>query len=282
MAVALVAQCGSVGWMPSGTSADMSAAAIAGAVQGLTEFLPVSSDGHLALVSWLVPGGQLQLSDVVLLHGATLLATLVAFRSELALIMRKLHLEIRQRQPAEAVFLAERVVLASVPTAVIGLYLEPHIEAYSSIPWVVGLGFFFSGTLLLLTRKKQREADQHLPSRAGALLIGCAQGLAVLPGVSRSGSTIATAVLFGVPLLQAFRFSFLLSLPAIAGALLLESLKGEGLAFGEASVAVAATVAFAVGLLALGLLRRLVTTGRLWYFAMYLLPLAVACMVVVR
>ncbi len=258
------------------TNAGFVETAILGVVQGLTEFLPISSDGHLALGQRLLgTGGHLEMT--VLLHAGTLLATLVLFRAEvLALFAELLRVAKEPARVKQDPVAAEGlgILVASVPTAVIGLLLKKRIEAWSNVPWIVAVCFLGTG-LVLLASRLGRAREGFRWTATTALLVGVAQGAAVLPGLSRSACTIAAALLLGAPPKDAFRFSFLLSLPAVGGALLLE-LKDPGAlsrAGGLAGIA-GAVVAFFVGLVALAALRGVVSRGKLWAFALYVIPLA--------
>jgi undecaprenyl-diphosphatase len=247
-----------------------------GVLQGLTEFLPVSSDGHLAIGSWLFGTGDLPLSMVVVVHAGTLLATILVFRIEILALVREL---ISGLSKPRAYVATDRgrttigIVIASVPTAIIGLLLEDRVEWLASIPWVVGVCLLASAAAVALTYK--RTGDKTTLAYWQYLLVGVAQGLAVLPGLSRSGSTIACAMVLGLAGPEAFRLSFLLSLPAVAGAVLLELLKPGALAeLGSAAIISGAT-AFVVGLAALVVLKRVVERGKLAWFAFYLVPLGI-------
>lgn len=256
---------------------DMGTAAALGAVQGATEFLPVSSSGHVALGAMLFGvSSEMPLSMVVLLHFGTLLATVAVFRREIGRLTvssarglrdPKAFLETREGKTVVG------IVVASVPTAVIGLALEEKVEEWSRIPWLVGLGLLASAVGVLSTRRGGGP-DETL-SYGKALLVGIAQGVAVWPGLSRSGTTIAVAMLLGMSGAAAFRFSFLMSLPAIGGATLLSLRHTDELRQLGPSALVGGLVSTAVGLLALIWLKRLVDRGHFWTFAIYLIPLGV-------
>ena len=254
---------------------EMGPAAILGAVQGATEFLPVSSSGHVSLTAmWLGVSAEMPLSMVVLLHFGTLVATVAVFAKDLRSLTSSTISGLRT--PREYLSTDEGrivagVLLASVPTAIIGLSLEPRLEAYSRISWIIGLGLLVSAAAVVSTRGGGGGAKSLTLGRA--LIVGVVQGIAVVPGVSRSGSTIAVAMLLGLSGPAAFRFSFLLSLPAVAGATLLSLRHTDELReLGTAGV-VGGVVSFVVGLAALLWLRALVKQGRFWTFAIYLVPL---------
>ena len=261
-----------------------------GAVQGATEFLPVSSSGHLAVGQLILFGGEVDggLTDQpllleVLLHLATLLAVVAVYRRDVlsairgagrglvALFRGRLGSAVAED---DAVNLALCLIAGLAPTAGLGLLLREPAVVVSSSPLGLGLTFLACACVLIATRwwpGGSRRLDWKL-----ALLIGVVQGLAVLPGVSRSGVTIAAALALGLSRAEAARFSFLLSVPAILGAAVLE-LDVEALTGGEhtAAFAAGAAAAFLVGLGALVLLIRLVRGGRLWVFAPYVAAVAV-------
>lgn len=266
-------------------SIDMGTAAALGAVQGATEFLPVSSSGHVALGAMLFGiSDEMPLSMVVLLHFGTLIATVFVFRKEIWTLSRSTARGLRDPRAylaSDEGKMVMGIVLASIPTAAMGLTLEEHVEAWSRIPWVVGLGLLASAVGVLSTRYSAGgdieggdiQGKAAVLSYGRAILVGVAQGVAIWPGLSRSGTTIAVAMLLGMSGPAAFRFSFLLSLPAIAGATLLSLRHTEELQQLGASGIVGGVVATVVGLAALLWLRRLVDRGQFWTFAVYLVPL---------
>jgi undecaprenyl-diphosphatase len=238
-------------------------ALLLGVLQGLTEFLPVSSSGHLALAQMLIPGfSQPGLFFDLALHGGTLI-------SVLALEWDRLREAWRQGYVGRLGLL---LVLGTGATALLAFPLRRWAEEAFHRPGWIGVGF-------LLTRE-----GEGLPSPWQAVLVGLVQGVAVFPGLSRSGSTVAAALLSGMNRRWAADFSFLLSLPAIGGALLVEgvqqraALAREGAAFWGVAF-LGALAAAASGLLALRLVRRLVHQGRLAIFALYLVPLGLLVLV---
>lgn len=257
---------------------------ILGAIQGATEFLPVSSSGHLALGKLLMADGPLArviaeqpLTLDILLHLATLLAVGIYYRKEIAAALRgfgrsliavkdqRFRAVLREDEGAN---LAWAVIVGTLPTGIIGLLLENAAVAVSTTPMLLGCSFMACAGILIASRFWQ-GGERRLTMKL-ALLIGIAQGVAVLPGISRSGTTIAVALALGLGRKEAARFSFLLSMPAIIGAALLEmdldALQSSGQL---GSFLLGAACAFAVGLLALVLLVQLVRRGRLWVFAPY-------------
>lgn len=249
-----------------------------GVIQGVTEFLPISSDGHLALAGILFSLKTSGLTFNVMLHAGTLLATLIVLRRGVgravrgglsALTSPRLFRETSGGRDALV------VIVASIPTAAIGLLLRDPVERFTEDPLAVGLGFLGT-TVMLLIAHGARPGDQEQPTLRGAFLIGLAQGLAVLPGLSRSGSTIAVAMRLGVRPERAFELSMLMSLPAVLGALLLESRHVFGESFPGVPALVGAFAALMAGVLALETLRRVVVRGRFGWFVFWVGPLALA------
>jgi undecaprenyl-diphosphatase len=253
-------------------------AIVLGIVQGITEFLPISSDGHLALAELLFELRDGGLTFNVMLHAGTLAATLVVLRQAVGRAVRAgVPALIRPAlfQQTSAGRDALVVVLASIPTAAIGLVLRDAVADWTKSPLAIGLGFLGT-TVVLLVAQFSRRGEREQPSIAGALLVGVAQGLAVLPGLSRSGSTIAVLLWLGVRPERAFTLSMLISLPAVLGAILIESLHVGSEPFPGASALVGAVVAFGAGVVALLALRRVVNLGRFGWFALWVGPLALA------
>jgi undecaprenyl-diphosphatase len=248
-----------------------------GVIQGLTEFLPISSDGHLAVGQLLLGMHESNLAVSVILHAGTLLATFVFFRRRLRAIASDLLTlfnnpkHVLAQDAGRDAFV---VVLASVPTAVIGLSLKPRVEAWTTDSSAIALGFVLTALALVSTRFAP-VATRTTVNAWGAVFVGVAQALAVAPGLSRSGVTIAALLWLGVRSERAFELSMLIGLPAIFGAVLLEGLETwSEHRFGPDLIA-GACVAGVVGFVALYWLRSLVTRGRLFWFAAYLMPLAV-------
>lgn len=253
-------------------------AALLGVLQGITEFLPISSDGHLALAELLfkVEGGGLTFN--VMLHAGTLLSTLLVLRSHVGRAVYESAMAARHPsrfRTTQGGRDALVVVLASIPTAVIGLLLRDPVERWTHSPVVVGVGFLMTSAAVCSTywvRPGQREQ----PTWVGALVIGVLQGLAVLPGLSRSGSTIAGALWLGVRPERAFELSFLMSLPAVFGAIVLEGRHAVTEPFPVVSAGIGALVALATGIVALLALRRVIVRGRFAVFALWTVPVALA------
>lgn len=254
-------------------------AAVLGLVQGLTEFLPVSSSGHLVLGQHLFGLKEPELLFDVVLHLGTLVAVFIVFRKELVdLVLEFLRLPglIRDRRLGRA--WRERaqfrmmvlIVIGSVPTAILGFAFKDWFESLFSSTLAVGLALVFTGAILYLTKSlKGVGRGVHGFGPADSLLVGLAQGLAITPGLSRSGLTICTGLFLGLERELAARYSFLLSIPAISGALVLQLRDFKPGVFGPVDLGIGFVSAFLSGLFALVILLRLVKRGRLHYFSYY-------------
>ncbi len=259
-------------------------ALLLGIVQGLTEFLPVSSSGHLALVgAYLdIPGGDIAFT--VLLHAGTLLAIGCVFRDGWKRLVRGAWELMRNVARGPAAWsadarLAAQVACAAVPGAIVGLTLRDRIEAAFTDPRLVGGLLLGTAVLLLLTRLRRSTVGDI--GFTAAWIVGLAQAVAILPGISRSGATIAVALLIGVARPKAAEFSFLAAIPLILGSLLL-SLKdlGESVAAGGGvALAVGFLASFLVGWAALAWLVRLVQRGQLHWFAFYCAAVGIGALV---
>ncbi len=266
----------------AGAAIGLKEAAVLGALQGMTEFLPVSSSGHIAIGAYLFGMEDAPLTLSIVLHAGTLLATLLMFRKDIASLFQDFFRFFRAPKETYATPGGQtivEIVVATIPTVVIGLLLRDAVEEYAEVPPVVGACLVATALLVVTTRFSKgakEEADEFATlGLKAALLVGIAQGLAVLPGISRSGSTIAVAMMLGLNGLAAFRFSFLLSLPAVLGAVLLELLKPGALDSVPTSVWIGGGISFVVGVVSLKLLRGVVNQGRFWAFALYLVPVGI-------
>jgi undecaprenyl-diphosphatase len=260
-------------------------------VQGATEFLPISSSGHLVLGQTFLGISEPQLLFDIVLHVGTLLAVVVFYRDSIRDIVvdsvQGARKTLQTRNPrtffeGEGARVAALVVLATIPTGVLGLLLERWLDPEGGervITASVVCGILIVNGFILITHRWLRERDVRHQGLltvwnltvAGALLVGLAQGVAVLPGISRSGTTITAALLLGVTRTQAARFSFLLSIPAILGALVLEFDLDAFLGSTDNLVVfiMGALVAAVVGYLCLRLLVILLERAQFHHFAWY-------------
>jgi len=257
-------------------------AVILGVVQGLTEFLPVSSSGHLVLARRLLgvtpPAGASEVLWEVVLHMGTLVAVVVVLRREVWLVVRGLlrGLPACRRGVTAAVreepglALALLLILGSIPAGVVGVAFHDFLEGLFAKPLLVAGALLVTGTVLFATRYVPQRAGSGRVSWLSAVLVGCAQAVAIVPGVSRSGVTISAGLFAGLERAEAARFSFLLSIPAVGGAGLLKLRHLNTLPTGSlAPLLVGGVVSAVVGVVALVLLLRVVNAGRLHLFAYY-------------
>lgn len=251
-------------------------AILLGVVQGLTEFLPVSSSGHLVLVEKLLGLSVQNLRFEVVVHLGTLLAVIIVFRGKIVKVLAGLFCgRVRYRKgklrfPNEHTRLAWLLVMASIPALVAGLVFGRVIEQDLLTPLSVGIFLLITGGILFGTR------FVHPPSgRANwrnSLIVGFAQVLAILPGISRSGITISAGIYSGIERKQSAEFSFLLVIPLILGAGISKvgQMLKTGIAPSEITILLAGAVPAAVsGYLALRVLLEIIKKGRLDYFAYY-------------
>lgn len=239
-------------------------ALVLGLLQGLTEFLPISSSGHLVLAQEVLGVHQQGAAIEIAVHLGTLLSVLVYYRHDIVEIVR----DVVRRGPTAR--LGWMVVVGTVPAVLVGLFLKDHVEEIFDSPrWAAG-GLLVTGVFLLSTVLAKRRPGE--PGFGYAVVVGCAQAIAILPGISRSGSTIGTGMFVGDDPVRAARFSFLLSIPAILGAAVLQFADGgmDG-GPGAGMLALSAAVAFVSGIAAIAFLIKLLGQGRLAWFGPYCL-----------
>jgi undecaprenyl-diphosphatase len=255
-------------------------AILLGALQGLTEFLPVSSSGHLVLMQHFFGLREPELLFDILVHVATLLAVLMMYRRDvwkLVLACPGLSTALSRHARGSATDLAATrrlgllLLLANVPTACIGLVFATTFEHLFATPWAVGAALLVTGTVLWSLKHVAGNRNHgHDMWTWHAVLLGLVQGLAITPGLSRSGSTIAVALWCGLHRESAARFSFLMAIPAILGAMLLKSSALSSLSGNQCGLLVGGMVsAMVVGYIALRFLLRLLMQGNFWRFAIY-------------
>lgn len=242
---------------------DFVSAVLLGILQGLTEWLPVSSSGHLALAQHYF-GVAAPVAFDVMLHFGTLLAVVAFF-------WRDIRGLVYYRQ--EGLRYLALIAVALVPTAVIGLAFKGFFESMYSQPLLIAIAFVVTAAVLLVAEKF--STPQQEPDLGSAFLVGLAQGVAVAPGISRSGATISAGLLSGFKRDEAVRFSFLLAIPAVLGASLLEGAKAFSFAgLDPLAVAAGTLAAAAAGYWSIGFLYRFLRKGKLSFFAYYCLALA--------
>ena len=244
-------------------------AIILGIIQGLTEFLPVSSSGHLELVKTIqgqeLSGGSSMMMTVVL-HFATALSTVVVFRKDIIKIVKGLF----QFKLNDDFLFSIKIILSMIPAAIVGVLYDDIIESFfGGQVLLVGLMLIVTGLLLFLADRAKNTVRDI--STKNALIIGIAQAIAILPGISRSGATIGTSVLLGVDREKAARFSFLMVVPLIFGKMAKDLFSSE-LTTEDVSITVISAgfiAAFITGIIACTWMISLVKKSKLSYFSYY-------------
>jgi len=250
---------------------DIIDAIILGIIQGLTEFLPVSSSGHLELGKAILGDSTLpeeSLLFTVVLHFATALSTIVVFRKDIFDILKGLF----QFKWNEETQFSVKIILSMIPAVIIGLFFEEQLESlFGGNILLVGMMLIITALLLWLADKAK---DTQKPvSYSNAFTIGIAQAIAMLPGISRSGATISTSVLLGNDKSKAARFSFLMVVPLIFGKIAKDLLSGEITTESGnfTALSIGFVAAFISGLIACTWMIKLVKKSKLSWFAIYCL-----------
>lgn len=254
-------------------------AIILGIIQGLTEFLPVSSSGHLELGKFIMNDtsvGEQSMLMTVVLHAATALSTIVVFRKDIWEIISGLF----QFKLNDSFWFSVKIVISMIPAVFIGLMFEDQIEAlFSKQLLLVGAMLLVTGAILFLAdRAKDTTKDVGFKE---AVIIGISQAIAILPGISRSGATISTSVLLGIDRSKAARFSFLMVIPLILGKMAKDILSGE-IAYSQEilmPLSVGFVAAFLTGILACTWMIKLVKASKLSYFAYYCFAVGIGAIV---
>jgi len=250
-------------------------AIIIGIIQGLTEFLPVSSSGHLELAKAIFGDNSLpqeSLTFTVVLHFATALSTIVIFRKEVVEIIKGL-LEFKWN---EQFIFSLKIIISMIPATLIGLLFEEQLEAFFS-GQILLVGFMLLVTAGLLFLADKAKNTNHNVSFTNAFVIGISQAIAMLPGISRSGATISTSVLLGVDRTKAARFSFLMVVPLILGKVAKDILDGK-ISFESSQIGIMSAgfiAAFISGLFACSWMITIVKKSKLSYFALYCLIIGI-------
>jgi undecaprenyl-diphosphatase len=258
-------------------------ALILGVLQGATEFLPVSSSGHLVLVPWLLGWEPPGLAFDTVVHWGTALAVIAYFWRDWAALIQAALVALQEREPSQG-SLAWFIILGTVPAALIGYLLEGFFEDMFARPAAAAAFLLVTAVLLAASEGLgRRERDLDALTWLDALLIGLAQALAIFPGISRSGATIAGGLARGLKREPSARFSFLLSTPIILGAGLFKilDLAQEGsLAARIPALVVGFLTAGAIGFGCIHLLLRYLQSRRLYPFAVYCGVAGIACLLV--
>lgn len=244
-------------------------ALILGIIQGLTEFLPVSSSGHLELAKFILGDTSLpeeSLLMTVVLHAATAFSTIVVFRKDIA----EIFIGLFQFKWNEQFIFSLKIIISMVPAAFVGVFFNDAIES------LFGGRLLLVGSMLILTAVLLLLADRAKTTEKGvgywdAIIIGVSQAIAIMPGISRSGATISTSVLLGVDRSKAARFSFLMVVPLILGAMSKDLISGE-INYESTHMLpliIGFIAAFITGILACTWMIALVKKAKLSWFALY-------------
>jgi len=223
--------------------------------QGITEFLPISSSGHLNLFQHFF-GFTPSLAFDVFLNTATLLSVIFFFRNQLKFFFSHL----------------PQIIIASIPAALVGIFLKDTVDSIFSNIWLLPLFFLINSFILFTTKKTKGEKSEI--SLKQAIIIGFSQAFAILPGVSRAGTTIATGLALGLSPETAFNFSFCLFIPASLGAILIGLKDTDVSTLLNTQYLFAFLLTFIVGIFALKLLQKFLKRRQIWYFGIYTLILA--------
>ena len=268
---------------------------ILGILQGVAEFLPISSSGHLDVAKNLFGLGDVPILFDVLLHLATLAAVCLYFRCKIWELLKTLARWIAQKQADENEKQNRRMIIAIIistaVTGVIGIATSKLIPNLS-VKYVCA-GFVITAILLIFSAMIEKRNEIKIKpagnskrpvSAIQALFIGFMQGVGTLPGISRSGSTIAGALFAGVDRKVAGEYSFIISIPAILGAFILEvkDLEKVSQTIGAAPIVAGCAAAFAAGYISLTLLMKIIQKGKLQWFAAYLIPAGIIGMIFLR
>ena len=250
-------------------------AILLGIIQGLTEFLPVSSSGHIEIANYFI-GNDGQFSEnllmTVVLHFGTALSTIVVFRKDILAIIKGLFDKDDDTQRSFVI----KIILSMIPAVVVGLLFEKQIEAlFNGKILFVFWALIATGFLLILADRA--KATHKGVSYVDSLIIGISQAIAILPGISRSGATISTSVLLGIDREKAARFSFLMVVPLILGKIAKDILSGD-IDFSSSRIytlGLGFIAAFVTGIFACSLMINLVKKAQLRYFSYYCFTIAI-------
>ena len=236
---------------------------VLGIIQGITEFLPISSSGHLVIAQNILgvksPGNTLE----VLFHFGTLMSVVYVFFEDI----KQIFLTMNEKNNQLFIFY---IIIATLPAILAGLLLKDYFLKIFDNVHLVGLALCSTGFLLIFS--KRFKNNQKEISFSSSIAVGVAQAIAIIPGISRSGSTISICMFLGIPPKEAARFSFLLSIPVILGASFLGYLEIESNnIFNNLTLTVAITTSFVTGVLALKILLKILEVGRFYFFGFYCL-----------
>ncbi len=244
-----------------------------GILQGITEWFPVSSSGHLVIAQSLM-GISPSLSTSIFLHTGTLLSVIVFFRAQLLDMFKEL---IRMDFGSVYGRLIPLILVGTLPVSVVGIVLYNMVSTAFSSMFFVGVSMVITGVILFAT--KYTSADDIDIDGSDAIIVGLAQALSIFPGISRSGFTISTSLFRGIEKERAFEFSFLLAIPALLGASLIELYKNFDALLFSPEILVGSFVSFVVGYLSLKMLENVLYNRKFHMFAYYCIPVGILVLV---
>ena len=248
---------------------DVLNAIILGIIQGLTEFLPVSSSGHLEIFKVILGDNKLpneSLLMTVILHFATACSTIVVFKDDI----KDLILGLFSFEKNDSFWFSVKIILSMVPAVFVGFFFESEIESlFNGNLTIVGAMLILTGALLFLA-DKAKPSEKKI-SFSSSLLVGIAQAIAIIPGISRSGATISTAVILGIDKENAAKFSFLMVVPLIIGKVIKDITSAETIVNNESvfPLIIGFVFAFTTGMIACKWMIKLVKNSKLKYFSIY-------------
>lgn len=262
--------------------AEIIEAIVLGIVQGLTEFLPVSSSGHLEIAKAILGDesvGDESLIMTVCLHLATAIATMIVFWSTIQDILLKAFHKTGREQRSYVL----KIIVSMIPAVVVGLFFEDIIESLFNRQLILVACMLIITGLLLYIADKAKDLDKKVGFKE-AFIIGLSQAIAIMPGISRSGATISTSVLLGVDRSASAQFSFLMVIPLIFGKMAKDVLDGSLGAYSEGTLALGMgfIAALLTGIIACKLMIRIVKASQLKYFSYYCFLVAVATILLVK
>ncbi len=252
---------------------DILLAVFLGLVQGITEWLPVSSSGHLVIIQILAGYHNSVIFDIMV-HGGTLLAVIIFFWREFLALLKNFVLTFvdifkigkRAFYRDEERRLTWYVIFATVPIVIVGLALQDYINIIFNSLLLVGFALLVTGAWLFSTKNKNGKNELNIKN---TFIVGLAQAAAIIPGISRSGSTISTAMLLNVDRVKAAKFSFLLSIPSVGGAITLEILSTPLKNVLTAPNIAGFITSFVVGILTIKFLLEVIKRGKFFLFSIY-------------
>jgi undecaprenyl-diphosphatase len=242
---------------------------ILGIIQGITEFLPVSSSGHLVIIQKLIGVTEQAVAVSIVLHLGTSLALVIFFFKDILNLLRNTRL-------------LSYIIIVTLVTGIIGISGKGFFEKLFNSPRLVAVALIFTGIILILTRKFMEKKRSALNIK-DALILGLTQGFAIIPGISRSGITISMLLFRGLDRETSFKFAFLVSIPAVFGAAILEA-KEIGLACnpGSGNLIIGFIFSLLTGLLSLRILKIILGKAKLYYFGYYCIIIAVITLLFIK